>query len=128
MEASLTPPWWKKLGLLGVLTVIGVLAGAAYIFDPPARELGSFSGHVLSITVTENPKTGFRQLAMVRLASGEVIQAAMPSTQRNVVPVGAHVTVYEFASLLFHKRTYRAELIALRPNNSFKPNPLRGSA
>ena len=127
MQASLTPKWWQELGLLSSLAAMCVLAGAAYIFDPPARELGAFSGQVLSISMTESPKTGFRQFAMVRLASGKVIKAAIPSTHIGVVLVGTKITVHEFASLLFHRRSYRAEIIELRPNNAFKPKPLRST-
>jgi hypothetical protein len=111
-----------------LLTIGAVLTGAAYLFDPPAYSLNPVSGQVLSVLMTEHPKSGFRQILVVRLASGEVVQLPLPSGQLKGVMAGATVTVNEFRSLLFHKRSFRAEQIELRPNNSFKPKPLRGSA
>jgi hypothetical protein len=129
MEASLAPRWWQKLTLSGAVTICVVVAVACYWFDPAVRDLGAVRGRVVSAAVIEHVKpTSFRQTAIVRLESGESVVATFPADQLPPVPVGALVQIHKVGSLLFRKRSFRAELIELRPNNSSKPTPLRGAA
>jgi hypothetical protein len=127
MEISLAPRWWQKLGLASSLAGIGVLVAMAYIFDPPSQQIGVFSGQLVNVVTLENSKTGFRKIAAVKLSSGETVQAALPSNSSSILPAGARVAVRAFRSLIFRKRSYRVELIQLRPNNAFKPNSFRST-
>ena len=106
MEASLEPRWWQKLGLRGLLVLVAVLIVATYLFYPSIQQPGTFTGQVLSIEVTEHPKTGFRQLVLVKLTTGDLVQARVSLDRNRTISEGDVVTLAEYKTLGFHKRKF----------------------
>lgn len=106
MEASLEPRWWQKFGLRGLLALIAVLIVATYLFNPSIQQPGTFTGQVRSVEVTEHPKTGFRQLVLVKLTTGELIQARVSLDLNRPVSEGDVVTLVKYKAIGFHRQQF----------------------
>ena len=99
MEETLEPRWWQKFGSTGLILVVASLICGFYLFDPPIQQSGSYIGQVRAIVLTEQPKIGFRQFALVRLTSGESVQAKVVYVPNHAVAVGDVVSLRKYEGM-----------------------------
>jgi len=118
MEVTLEPPWWQRFGLTGLILVVMFSAFGFYLFDPPIQQSGSFVGQVNDIVLTEQPKTGFRQIALVKLTSGELVQARVLYVPNHSVATGDVVSLRKYKGM----RSNRVKFVIDPTDQSFVPH------
>ena len=118
MEASLEPRWRQQFGLRGLLALFVVLFVATYAFDPPIQQPGIFIGQVRRVELNEQPKTGFRQSALVKLTTGEWVHAKVSADLNDEVSDGDVVTLVKYKSL----RSNKLKFLIVPNTNQNAPN------
>jgi hypothetical protein len=102
MQISLQPTWWRRTPLLGIAFVV---AFAAWMFDPPGKPVGRYSGRVEAFLYVHKSMEPSRNWVRVRLDAGNIVQAnvfAPPSSLR----IGDKVVLVSYRSLLFRRITF----------------------
>lgn len=100
----------SKLWLLGVVAIVAILA---YFLDPPTSVAGRYTGEIVSTYPLGKNRNGYGTV-QVRLQDGQTVISSIPTGPRFPYPDGARVDVTGFDSLIFHHRSYAAELASPR--------------
>ena len=99
MEISLERRWWQRFGPLDLMIVAAFLACGIYLYDPTIEQPGTFVGEVRDVILTEQPKTGFKQLAVVKLTNGDLVQATISVGINRQISVGDVVSLRRYKTL-----------------------------
>ena len=81
------------------MVVAALLACGFYLYDPPIEQSGAFVGQVRDVVLTEQPKTGFGQLAIVKLTNGDLVQATVSGGINHQLSVGDVVSLRKYKTL-----------------------------